>query len=152
MSFSANAIASINEASLDGGLTFDPTIETEEGKITIAQIQTEEDSDPKVINFLVKFSDKTKKPVGFFREKDEKNQDVFFNENITIFKEADGEYIFSVSIDKSEKSPTKLYLGYDNTRGGYYYVKEIILFFSHNKWHPVFTMDPYIYIYDEKDE
>lgn len=148
-SFSTNTIASINEASLDGGLTFDPTIENE-SELTITQIQAEKGDDPSVINFLVKFSDKTKKPVGFFRKKDEKNQDVFSDENIAIFKETDGEYVFSVKIEESKKSPPlRLYLGYDNVQGGYYYVEEIILIPSHETWNPVFTRDIYISTYNK---
>ena len=152
--FYANAVSAyVSEASLDDGiLTFDPTFETEKSEWTITQIQSEENDDPNVINFLVKFSDKTKKPIGFFRKKDEKNQDFFIRENIAIFKEADGEYIFSVKIEESEKSPARIYLGYNNIQDEYCYVEEIILFFSHKTWIPVFIRDdPYTYRYKKDD-
>ncbi len=149
MFFSSKASAYVNEASLNGGLTFDPTIIEAESELTITQISEETEGDPAVVNFLVKFNDKAKKPVGFFRKKDENNRDVFFDENIVIFKEADGEYIFSVSMNESQKyPPLRLYLGYDNVPGGYYYVEEIILVLSHKTWNPVFTKDIYISIHE----
>ncbi|MCK9378824.1 MAG: hypothetical protein M0P97_01615 [Candidatus Moranbacteria bacterium] len=146
--FYANVSAAyISEASLNSSkLTFDPAIiEVEEDELTITQIQADAGDESNVINFLVKFDGKNgkKKPIGFFRKKDEKNQDIFSDDNIAIF-ENNREYIFSITMEKSEKSPARLYLGYDNIPGGYYYTEEIILVFSHGTWSPVFTRDPYI--------
>lgn len=136
--------AYINNASLGHYSTFIPS---ENEKIKITSIERIKEDDPNMsylVKFRICFSEEITDPVAFWWDVNSSPDDKPSEDGITILKENEKQYLFSINMRTVENKAIFLFVGYDDNEDACYYVEQIIILHEDNIWRNISTRDVYI--------